>query len=451
MPIPAATDDTRYHPIPTTMPLLHEHEPSGSRNRISNDDDHQELSQQWPRTTPNDTSPQSQSTSTTNVPSRPPAPPPPPAYFEVTANDDDIPLSAQTYYPPSSILSSSASTFSTSVPLLAHHNPSSTSMLPEPTTRGRNRQSGFRTFLNRMSMSMPGAPSGTSAGHQRTESSNSNTSTTSFFRRPGSSLSSTAIHHTRQNPSISQSGVSHFSSPSTISINSLSISAPLTHTASRTQFTFPQPTMSMASASTTTTAGVVMMTPDQVRVIAAREAIGRFGLPYGPDAVAFAAAKGGPPPPGFDEVVGSGVLEEEDEGRGDASASATVRVHSPERQSILEPSVYTNGISSSPTTPTPIPLSEFGQIPTSSSEQQLLSPGNNNVLRSESISSNFSSQTYATAVESLSVPLTTTTATGTAGVDTTNSSRSSSYRAVGGGGGDVVRGWSSSSEEEVMV
>jgi len=191
------------------------------------------------------------------------------------------------------------------------------------------------------------------------------------------------------------------------------------------------------------------MTPDQVRVIAAREAIGRFGLPYGPDAVAFAAAKGGPPPPGFDEVVRSGVLVEEEEGRGDASASTTVRVHSPERQSILEPSVYTNGISSSsPTTPTQIPLSEFGQIP----EQQLLSPGNNNVLRSESISSNFSSQTYATAVESLSVPLTTTTAAAV-GVDTTDSSctsRSSSYSAVGLGG-DVVRGWSSSEEEVVVM
>jgi len=190
---------------------------------------------------------------------------------------------------------------------------------------------------------------------------------------------------------------------------------------------------------------VMMMTPDQVRVIAAREAIGRFGMPYGPDAVAFAAAKGGvvvdddgPPPPGFDEVV----LEEEERSGGsghavrDGSAS-TVRVHSPLGYSILEPS--TDGISSlpSPPTPTSIPLSEFGEIEQPS--KLLLSPNNDRVLRSGSVTSNYSAQTYATAAESLSsVPLTTGS--------NTDSSRSSSYCAVPGGG-DVVNGWSSSDEE----
>ena len=43
----------------------------------------------------------------------------------------------------------------------------------------------------------------------------------------------------------------------------------------------------------------MIMTPEQLRVVAAREAIGKFGVPYGPDAVAFATAT-----EGFEEVVG---------------------------------------------------------------------------------------------------------------------------------------------------
>ena len=334
---------SRYYPIPTpanTMPLLQEQPQDRNSNDNNNTNDGislQDLSHQRQRTggstSIDTTSTTGSDSANTNTQSLSPtsnstlplgAAPPllPPAYFEVVA-DDDVPLSAQTYYPPHasssrySIMSSSTSTFSTSnAPLLGHS--SSTSMLPEAARR--NRHSGFRTFLNRVSMSMPiGGTTSNGAGvtsHQRSESSNSNISSTSFFRRPGSSLSSISLamnqnqsHHTRQNPSISQSRASLLSSPSTVSINSLSISAPLTHTASRTQFTFPQLAATMA---TTATKMGAAPTPEQMRVIAAREAIGKFGVPYGPDAVAFAAAREvgggvvGPPPPGFEEVVGEG-------------------------------------------------------------------------------------------------------------------------------------------------
>lgn len=80
-------------------------------------------------------------------------------------------------------------------------------------------------------------------------------------------------------------------SPSMISLNS--ISAPLTHTLVRTEFTYPKNGP----------------TPQQLRLIASRESVARFGVPYGPDAVAYAASASRvdlePPPPGFDEVMGS--------------------------------------------------------------------------------------------------------------------------------------------------
>jgi len=77
-------------------------------------------------------------------------------------------------------------------------------------------------------------------------------------------------------------------SPSMLSVNS--ISAPLTHTAMRTEFTYPR-------------SGP---TPEQVKFISSRETFGRFGLPYGPDAIAYAASASRielVPPPGFETLV----------------------------------------------------------------------------------------------------------------------------------------------------
>ena len=71
-------------------------------------------------------------------------------------------------------------------------------------------------------------------------------------------------------------------SPSAISITS--ISAPLTHTALRTDFVYPR-------------SGP---TPEQLKLISSVESVSKFGVPYGPDAVAFASVSlvnlQGPPP-----------------------------------------------------------------------------------------------------------------------------------------------------------
>ena len=79
-------------------------------------------------------------------------------------------------------------------------------------------------------------------------------------------------------------------SPSLISLNS--ISAPLTHTAVKTSLQYPK-------------GGP---TAEQMKLIASRDSFAKFGLPYGPDAIAFAShsrvdlSLG--PPPGFEEVIG---------------------------------------------------------------------------------------------------------------------------------------------------
>ncbi|KAI0340473.1 hypothetical protein BDW22DRAFT_1431062 [Trametopsis cervina] len=84
----------------------------------------------------------------------------------------------------------------------------------------------------------------------------------------------------------------NLTSPSMISLNS--ISSPLSHTLVRTEFTYPK----------------TGPTPEQVKLISSREAFQRFGVPYGADAIAYAASSSrvelpNVPPPGFDEVTGS--------------------------------------------------------------------------------------------------------------------------------------------------
>ena len=85
-------------------------------------------------------------------------------------------------------------------------------------------------------------------------------------------------------------------SPSAISITS--ISAPLTHTALRTDFVYPR-------------SGP---TPEQLKLISSVESVSKFGVPYGPDAVAYASVSlvnlQGPPPefeerPSSDNLPGS--------------------------------------------------------------------------------------------------------------------------------------------------
>lgn len=81
----------------------------------------------------------------------------------------------------------------------------------------------------------------------------------------------------------------HLNSPSTISLHS--ISAPLSHTLTRTEIVYPR-------------SGP---TPEQLKLISSRESLGRFGVPYGPDAIAYAASSSrlnlSIPPPDFDASV----------------------------------------------------------------------------------------------------------------------------------------------------
>ncbi|KAI9513433.1 hypothetical protein F5148DRAFT_1155704 [Russula earlei] len=78
--------------------------------------------------------------------------------------------------------------------------------------------------------------------------------------------------------------------PSSSTISITSISAPLTHTAVRTDFVYPR----------------TGPTPEQLKLISSVESVSKFGVPYGPDAVAYASASlvnlhG--PPPGFEEIL----------------------------------------------------------------------------------------------------------------------------------------------------
>ncbi|KAI0372474.1 hypothetical protein BV20DRAFT_978286 [Pilatotrama ljubarskyi] len=105
----------------------------------------------------------------------------------------------------------------------------------------------------------------------------------------GSSSMFSLLSRTRSNGNL-VGGADRLTSPSMISLNS--ISSPLSHTLVRTEFTYPK-------------SGP---TPEQLRLISSRESFARFGVPYGPDAVAYAASTSRvelEPPPGFEEVAGS--------------------------------------------------------------------------------------------------------------------------------------------------
>lgn len=108
-------------------------------------------------------------------------------------------------------------------------------------------------------------------------------------------LASTSSGH-RRNRAASASGSSLFkvfnehslpmTSPSTISVDS--ISAPLSYTLKRSEFRAPKGGL----------------TPEQIKLITSRDALERFGAPYGADAVAFSASRSNVvPPPDFDATV----------------------------------------------------------------------------------------------------------------------------------------------------
>ncbi|KIP04039.1 hypothetical protein PHLGIDRAFT_212844 [Phlebiopsis gigantea 11061_1 CR5-6] len=173
----------------------------------------------------------------------------------------------------------------------------------EPPENPRRRSGLFSLFHVRHHASRPQhlpAEASSSATHRRDASNVSNISTPSTIARPRSRAQSRAGTH---RPSVSGSGFSilsrsrsrllespHLTSPSTISLHS--ISAPLTHTTTRSEFTYPR----------------TGPTPEQIKLISSRESIARFGVPYGQDAIAFAASSSRMelplhPPPDFEEFA----------------------------------------------------------------------------------------------------------------------------------------------------
>lgn len=144
--------------------------------------------------------------------------------------------------------------------------------------------------------------------HVRNVSSLSVASTNSGHGRNRSGSHSTLLKALR-----SHDHSTPMTSPSTISLNS--ISAPLTHTVIRSEFRAPK-------------GGI---TPEQIKLITSRNALERFGVPYGPDAVAFSASRSNmAPPPDFDATVSSSP------GQLEASGSSSAELRNPSSPSALE-------------------------------------------------------------------------------------------------------------------
>ncbi|KAF5325045.1 hypothetical protein D9619_009606 [Psilocybe cf. subviscida] len=172
----------------------------------------------------------------------------------------------------------------------------SPSTSPEPINT--TRRSGLRGLLNRMSIggnntnghsrnqsSMSALSSNMSLGHRLEPT----TSRISHRTTPsgGSGFMFRTISRQRSINTLNNS-TNQLNSPSMISLNS--ISAPLTHTATRTEFTYPK----------------TGPTAEQLKVISSRETFTRFGVPYGADAIAFASSSRldlSLPPPDFETVA----------------------------------------------------------------------------------------------------------------------------------------------------
>lgn len=150
------------------------------------------------------------------------------------------------------------------------------------------RRTGFRSFFTTLSRPPTITTNvSSSRAHARHRASQSGGSGSTF------ATTNSSIHNlsrTRSNNTLASNGSrldvssiananasnTRLNSPSSLSVNS--ISAPLTHTVVRTEFRYPR-------------GGP---TPEQIRFISSKESLGgRFGVPYGADAIAHRAAQSG--------------------------------------------------------------------------------------------------------------------------------------------------------------
>lgn len=175
-----------------------------------------------------------------------------------------------------------------------------------------------------LSSSPPDARTSTTTRHVRHRSSQSGMGSGSTFSAPFRTLSrqrsTTTLRSTPSRPNLT--------SPSALSINSISISAPLSHTLMRTEIRYPR-------------GGP---TPEQIKLISSRESLGRFGVPYGRDAIEHAQNSrlelALDPPPAFESPADeAGPSAARDEGE-----------ETPEGQEDNEDPPYTDGPSSSSNT-----------------------------------------------------------------------------------------------------
>ncbi|KAJ3922512.1 hypothetical protein F5877DRAFT_75184 [Lentinula edodes] len=209
-----------------------------------------------------------------------------PAYFEVVDLNDE----AQ-QRPPIPPIPSSEPT------------PTNSSMTAASSTasRGTSSRRSLRNLFGwsgRSPMTPPGLPSTSAQSHERADSGGALSLVSTMSRpstsnrrshRPSQSSSSvfSVVNPLNRKKSSATLSSNHLTSPSSISL--ASISAPLTHTVVRTEFTYPK-------------AGP---TPEQLKLISSREAFARFGVPYGKDAIAFAASTQDlNPPPEFESEAG---------------------------------------------------------------------------------------------------------------------------------------------------
>ncbi|KZT22300.1 hypothetical protein NEOLEDRAFT_1244014 [Neolentinus lepideus HHB14362 ss-1] len=163
-------------------------------------------------------------------------------------------------------------------------------------------------------------------------------------------LTSSAFRTLSRQRSTNTLNSAHLNSPSTISLHS--ISAPLSHTLTRTEIVYPR-------------SGP---TPEQIKLISSRESLGRFGVPYGPDAIAYAASSSrlnlSLPPPDFDSSIAEGARPQtgrssESSGEQEQARPSTPppqpHGHSPESTTSLEPSPEEPAESTAPVTNTEEP------------------------------------------------------------------------------------------------
>ncbi|KAG2358182.1 hypothetical protein BDR07DRAFT_1612072 [Suillus spraguei] len=251
-----------------------------------------------------------------------------------------------------------------------------------------DRRSKFSLFFNPFGGSSRHPPISiyNRVDHARNASSLSVVSANSGHERNRSGSSSTLLKALRPHDHSAP-----MTSPSTISLNS--ISAPLTHTVIRSEFRAPK-------------GGI---TPEQIKLITSRNALERFGVPYGPDAVAFSASRSNmAPPPDFDTTISS------PSGQANGSPAADLRhpssTDAPERETTGSP-IYNSAaadeteqtdsrstISGSPPS-SPSTVETKSQLPSSSR-----SPLPSGLSRSSSVTS------FETAASELSRPTTPATA-----------------------------------------